>query len=170
MVDNTNGIQQIESYFTEVERFDWFAKVGCGYPEGPGIRSVDGWEESYKWTIQPITEWCDLEAKQRIYRYMSASHYDEFVKWNEVASSILPAVERLVEVVRQHFPTNAPSDAADWFQCQLIGASMEIYYARFYDSTLYRDQLSIYQQGYFPCGWYVESEALFPDQAVVVVY
>ncbi|QDV17147.1 hypothetical protein Pan153_17820 [Gimesia panareensis] len=169
MNDMTKGLQSVETYFSELEQIDWFSQVGCEYQQAC-IRLVNDWEDAYKWTIQPITEWCDLEAKQRIYRHMSSSHYDEFAKWNEAARLILPKVEKLVDIVRQYFPEDAPGTAVDWFQCQLIGASMELFYADFIDSSLFRDQLAIYKDGHFPCGWHVESEDMFPEKCVVVVF
>lgn len=165
----TGSLEPIESYLAELEMIDWFSHVGSDYQK-PGIRLVSDWEEACRWTSQPISEWCDLEAKQRIYRFMSAAHYDQFAKWNEVAKSILPLIEPLVDMVRPRFPANSPDNAIDWFQCQIVGASMELYYATCIDSKLFRDQLEIYKQGHFPCGWYVESEDRFPEHAILIVY
>ena len=168
-MNNTDKLNKIEEFFSRLEGIEWFANVGEPYDRS-GIRCVDSWEDAYKWTNQPITEWCSFEAKNRIYAFMSENHYDVFAKWNDVAKSLLPTSLQLVDVVKKRFPHDAPEQAIERLQSQIVGASLEVYYCEYVESTLLRDQIDIYKDGHFPCGWYVESEEGFPSRAEVVVF
>lgn len=168
-MNNRDKLNEIEEFLIELERVEWFAKVGESYNR-PGIRCVDSWQNAFAWSCQPITEWCSFEAKSRIYRLISKNHYNIFVQWNDVAKSLLPACLRLVDAVKHQFPDDAPQQAIDRLQSQIVGAALELYYSHYTDSNLHRDQIDMYRDGHFPCGWHVETETDFPDRAVVVVF
>ncbi|QDU92840.1 hypothetical protein [Lignipirellula cremea] len=169
MNEMIQGLHAVEKYFSEFENVDWFSKVGCEY-DRPGIQMVTSWKAAYQWASHELTEWCDLEAKNLIYRFMSSNHYNEFVKWNNVAESILPHVLKVVNHARQLLPADAPADASEWLQCQLLGATLEVYYERFIASSLLRKHLEIYNDGHFPCGWKAVNETSFPENSVIIVY
>ena len=101
---------------------------------------------------------------------MSASHYEFFTEWNTLAQTILPSVTETANNVRANIPSGAPDCVIDWLQCQIVGCTLEICYENFYRSTLYRDQIAIYMDGHFPCGWQVDREDDFPDKASLVVF
>lgn len=162
-------LNEVEAYINQLKILDWFSNIGKPY-DHPGMLIVNSWDDAFKWSNQPITEWCSFEASIRIYKFMSKNHYNVFAKWNDVAKSILPHALDLVAVVKNRLPISAPNHAAEHFQAQLVGAALELYYSKYFDSKLCRDQIEIYRDGHFPCGWYVESESDFPDKASVVVF
>ena len=162
-------IDYVASYLASFETTKWFENVGsCSKREG--VECVDSWAAAYSWAIHPISKWCSIEWTRRLGNFMARKHYDVFRSWNDVANTLAPLAQKLAEIARPHFPESAPLDISDWVQAQFMGVVLEIYYERYFESTIYRDQAQHYLDGRFPCGLSVDSEDAYPDSVVIMVF
>src|SRR6476646_4701277 len=120
----------VDGLLEELMHVDWFASVGTPIVSPIETTRVSSWEEAFRWTEHSISWWCNVEGKKRLYEVLAVSHHDRFLEWNNVARSLLPRVQELIEKhVISHAPSGAlPDQARGWIQSQILSALMELSY------------------------------------------
>jgi hypothetical protein len=165
---------KIEEYVDYLKTFDWFSLVGKDLPKGiydGAVSRVSSWEEAVKWSKEQISFWCRIESGNLLMANIRANAPDRFAEWNNVARENLPTVQSLLnEYVLPRIPEPHREPATLFIQSQLVGVFIEVVFSDCSPIDLLRKQFRIYEKGFFPCGWNVESPEGFPNDSVVMVY
>ena len=163
-------MKNLESLYAELLTYDWFSNVGSPIKLDVRHTRVQSWAEATKWAESEITTWCRIEARNLLGDSVRATSPESFERWNEVATSALPHVESLMPVITSKLPEEFKGRLSKHLQSQLVGAFLEEAFRDVSEVSLVRDQLILYSQGLFPCGWSVENPESFPEKSSLVVY
>jgi hypothetical protein len=100
-----------------------------------------------------------------------SNSFEHFSKWNSIARNNLNYVMPIIEGCDfQRIPKSYQEIVFRHLQSQLVGAFMELAYDDCAPVVLLRQQIELYQEGLFPCGWRVDSPDDFPRNAEIIVY
>ena len=163
---------EMENYLEKLRHVGWFSSIGTPVVSKTKTTPVSSWEEAFMLAEHPVTRWCNVEGKKQLYEKLAKTNYSRFVQWNDVARSVLPPIQRVIdEHILPAVPSvNFPKRTRVWIQSQILSALMEIAYSDCVPVTLFLDQIELYEAGHFPCGWLVQSPDDFPQGASIAVY
>ena len=158
----------------ELVRCPWFSRVGqrTGSDGDPLIKRVDSWTKATEWAEADITWWCGNEASNVLSEFLHVHHNSQYQEWNKHIASFGPTLDDLIAgTIKSAVPPETRTPAVlKWIRSSLTRAYLECVYSPISDVKLARSQLEWYLAGHFPCGWYVEEEAAFPDHAVTILF
>ena len=147
-----------EAFAADVEAIRWFAAVGrplpVGLPFDPLPAAAWPWEGGPPG--DPPWDEVQLEAANRLTRFLSDQHRARYRRWNDIAAAVGDRLWPLRGAVWQPFAASwgldpAFADIAGW---DVLHAAMEHEYRDCPGRPgFFLDLLSVYQAGHVPCGW-----------------
>lgn len=156
----------------ELWRCQWFAHVGEQLSPSSGrFQEVASWEDAHNWAAAEISWWCVNEASNILSLQLCRQHRIEYRKWNEYIRLFTPGRDKLMEdIVAPLIPEQFRPKVVEWIRSHLTSAYLECAYSSLVEVHLVREQVAWYINGRFPCGWNVNNEESFPNEAVTMVF
>jgi hypothetical protein len=155
---------------SQMEAADWFSSVG-GPLNDRRYHVVKSWEDGFRMIEHDVCRWCTIEARNALYKQMSAKQDSRFRSWNDIARGLArPVCEIVVRATCGTGIPDFPDSAKEWLQAILIGAFMEEEFQDDIAVDLFRQLTDLLCAGRFPCGWYCRAAEDFPEKSPMMVF
>ncbi|HYO10147.1 MAG TPA: hypothetical protein VER17_14350 [Tepidisphaeraceae bacterium] len=142
--------RETRQLLSDLGELDWFFSVGTGtFPEVARVRS---WDDAL--AASRAEEWQGSRIDQANAICLQLSS-DEMKRWNPTVQVIKPEVEELVEerTRRSHRVLHDVDEVRRVASWDLLHACMECEFADRLRTRFYRDTVTWYFRGHYPCGW-----------------
>ncbi len=154
-------------HFEDLDKIKWFSNCGkeASYTPKHNFRRLD---LSSAITSCNSVEWenFQLEKRNELTAFLNRTRKNEFTEWNIVTVALKKYFENGVfKIVNEHLANrNLPDSILDSVKWDILSYSQEIAYKKYNIPKFYSHLISIYTNGYLPCGY----EGSFPNGTFLI--